>query len=78
MIGSLFERIITKYNALPITAKASLVYLIVNFIQKGLVFVSSPIYTRILTSEEYGTVSVFYSVQQVMCVIACFTLSRGW
>lgn len=71
------KKIKDKYNGIPLTVKASVVYLLVSLIQRGLGIISSPVYTRILTSKEYGKVSVYYSMEQLIGTIAMFSLSAG-
>ena len=41
-----------KYKSLPVAVKASGWYMLCNIIQNGLGFITLPIFTRILTTEE--------------------------
>ena len=61
----------------PIAVKASLAFFIMSVIEKSLVFITSPIYTRMLTQSEYGQVSVFLSWQSMLGIVAMFCLSYG-
>ena len=67
----------TKLSKIPLPAKASFAFLIMSIIEKGLVFITSPIYTRLLTQSEFGQVSVFLSWLNLIGVIAMFCLSTG-
>lgn len=49
-------------------------YISADFFQKGLVFLSIPIFTRILTPEEYGLLSIFTSLVTIFTV---FTIVGG-
>lgn len=71
------NKTINMYKNLPLALKSSIIYLVVSLIQKGLGFISSPIYTRLLTSDEYGSVSVYLSMEQLLGIIAMFCLSAG-
>ena len=62
---------------MPLAAKASIVYLMVSILQKGMAFLTSPLYTRLLTTEEYGQVTVYLSWQQLFGIVAMFCLSAG-
>lgn len=73
-----FKKYINKFNDLPITAKASIVYLLASLLQKGLGFITSPIFTRILSADQYGEVSVYLSTEQIIGTIAMFCLSAGY
>jgi len=74
---SKIKKVINKWDSLPLTFRASFVYLWASIIQKGLAFLTSPIFTRILTSAEYGTASVFFSLEQLIGTVAMFCLSAG-
>lgn len=66
-----------RYCGLSIVAKASLCYLLINIVQKGLNFITSPIYTRILSPSEFGEVSIYFSMEQLLGTVAMFCLSAG-
>lgn len=61
----------------PTAVKASVAFLIMSVVEKSLVFITSPIYTRMLTQNEYGEVSVFLSWQGMIGIVAMFCLSYG-
>ena len=71
------KKLIKQYTELSIVVKASFCYLIINVLQKGLHFITTPIYTRLLSPDEYGQVSVYLSIEQMMGTIAMFCLSAG-
>ena len=58
-------------------AKASFVLMITQLIQKGLAVITTPIYTRLLTTAEYGQVSVFFSWYEILVIFSGFCLSKG-
>lgn len=68
---------IKKFNNVSEPTKASLSYMVVSFIQKGLSFITGPIFTRLLTTEQYGQISVYQSWQQVFFIFASLCLSYG-
>ncbi|HOT60340.1 MAG TPA: oligosaccharide flippase family protein, partial [Spirochaetales bacterium] len=59
------------------SAKASLALLFSGIITKGIAYIATPFYTRLLTSEEFGQTSVFLTWVQVFGIIAMFCLSSG-
>ena len=71
------KKALSKFNSLPLTFRASFVYLCVSIVQKGLSFLTTPIFTRLMTSAEFGTVSVFFSLEQLIGTVAMFCLSAG-
>ena len=66
-----------RYNNLPVQMKASLWFLICSFMQKGISTITTPIFTRILTTAEYGQFSVFNSWMQIITPIVCLNLYSG-
>lgn len=68
---------IMDFKSKPPAVKASLVYLLANLILKGLSVISGPIFTRIMSTDEYGMVSTFMSWQSVLSVLVTLNLSSG-
>ena len=68
---------IKKYHALPVQVRASAWFLICAFMQKGISAVTTPIFTRLLTTTEYGQYSVFDSWLNIVTVFVSFNLSSG-
>lgn len=70
-------RLIEKYNKIPIQVKASFWFLICSFLQKGIAFITTPIFTRIMNTAEYGQYSVFASWQGIFTVFVSLNLWAG-
>ena len=68
---------IKEKNTISKGLKASLGYFFASIVTKGIAYITTPIYTRMLTSDEYGKVSVFLTWQNVLGIIAMFSLSHG-
>ena len=66
-----------KYKSVPVQAKASFWFTICSIFQKGIQFIVVPIYTRLLTTEEYGEYMVFISWLQIITIFATLNLSYG-
>ena len=67
---------IKRYNNLSTPIKATLWFTVSNMLQKGVLFLAVPIYTRILTTEQYGNYSIFLSWLEIFEIIATFRI--GW
>ena len=52
--------------------KASLAFFIANVITSGISYITTPIYTRMLTTDEFGAVSVFLTWLNLFGIIAMF------
>lgn len=65
------------YTTLPIQAKASLWFLVCSFLQKGISSITIPIFTRLLSTAEYGQFSVFNSWLGIVTIIVTLDLCNG-
>lgn len=72
-----FSKLRSKYRSLPVQAKASFWFLMCAFLQRGISFITTPIFTRILTTAEYGQFSVFNSWMQIITPIVSLNLYSG-
>jgi len=68
---------INKVKGLPQGVKASIAFFFANIITKGIAYITTPLYTRLLTTEQYGQTSVFLTWLQVFGIVAMFCLSYG-
>lgn len=66
-----------KYHSLPVTIRGSLWFLICSFLQHGISFITTPIFTRLLSTAEYGQFSVFNSWLGIVSVVVTLNLSSG-
>lgn len=69
--------LISKYRAMSVQAKASIWYMGCNILQKGISFIVIPIYTRLLTTTEYGQYTVFQSWRDIILIFATLNLYCG-
>lgn len=66
-----------KYDAMSKPAKASLWFVFSNVIVKGISFLTLPIFSRILTTSEYGVVSVYSSWVSLVTIVTTLTIWGG-
>ncbi|WP_373228400.1 lipopolysaccharide biosynthesis protein [Phocaeicola dorei] len=66
-----------KYIRMPIQVKASFWFLICSFLQKGISVISTPIFTRLFTTEEYGRYNVFNSFLSIVTIFVSLSLAGG-
>ncbi|SFP80325.1 Membrane protein involved in the export of O-antigen and teichoic acid [Butyrivibrio proteoclasticus] len=72
----MINRLIDKYKRISLVAKATIWFTITNILQKGLLFLSTPIYTRLMSPSEYGRYSIILSWLEIFEIIATFRI--GW
>lgn len=65
------------YKKLSLEKKSVIWYAVSNILQKGVVFLTTPIITRLLTTREYGTYSVFLSWRDILIIFATLNLYQG-
>ena len=71
------KKLLMKYKTLPVQVKASFWFLICSFLQKGISVITTPIFTRLLTTAEYGRYNVFTSWQSIITVFVTLNLFSG-
>ena len=64
-----------KYKNLPVAVKSAMWFTICNLLQKAISLISTPIFTRILSTDEYGTYTVFISWESIISIFATLNLS---
>lgn len=67
--------LIQKYKDMPIAVKASFWFVLCSLFQKGISFILTPFYTRLLTPEQYGYFSVYQSWLTIVATFATLNLS---
>ena len=77
MEQSKHKRLLDKYKSLPKPVRASFWFLICSFLQKGISSITTPIFTRLLTTAEYGQFSVFNSWMSILTVFVSMNLYSG-
>lgn len=71
------EQLKRKYQSMSVEARAALWFALCNFVNKGVAMIVVPLYTRLLTTEEYGTYTVFQSWLNLFVILATLEISRG-
>lgn len=71
------KRIVLKWKSISDVAKASIAFVISSFILKGVAFLTTPIFTRLIDSNEYGIVTEYNSWQTILEVFALLGLTSA-
>ena len=61
-----FKKAIRHYNSMSVQAKAAIWYAVCNIIQKGIIFLTTPVFSRLLTTEEYGISDIIISTSSLI------------
>lgn len=57
--------------------KAGFWFTVSNFLVKGISLITTPIFTRILPADEYGLISQYVAIQQLIVILATWDISYG-
>ena len=71
------HKLVLKYNKMPKQVKASFWFLICSFMQKGISAISTPIFTRLMSTAEYGQYNGFLSWESILRVVITLNLFYG-
>lgn len=68
---------IEKYKKIPMRVRASMWFFICSVLQKMIAVVSTVVFTRVMTTGDYGLVSIYNSWADILLIIASLNLSVG-
>ena len=66
-----------KIKEAPKGLKASVAFFFASLVSKGIAYITTPIYTRILSTDVYGQTQVFFTWMQIFGIVAMFSLANG-
>lgn len=70
-------QLLYKYKKLSTPIKASMWIFLANVFQKGIAFITIPLFTYLMSTEEYGEFSVFMAWHGIISVFTSLRLSSG-
>jgi O-antigen/teichoic acid export membrane protein len=70
------EKAINKYRSLSLPVKAGLWFTICSILQRGISVISMPIFTRLLSTEEYGSYSLYISWTMLFGMVITLNLQQ--
>ena len=66
-----------KYKNMSLPVKAAFWFTICSFVQRGITMITTPIFTRLLDTEEYGKYSTYLSWESVLLMITSLCLYKS-
>ena len=67
----------TKYKNMPVPVRAALWFTICSFLQRGITMITTPFFTRLLSTEEYGLYSTYLSWESVFVLLITLSLYKA-
>lgn len=72
---TLVNSALNKYHNMPIAAKAGIWFLFCSVLQKCMAMITTPLFTRMMTTEQYGQFTVYNTWLQVFTIFTTFRLN---
>lgn len=66
-----------KYRKMSVQAKSAIWFTMCSILQKGISFIMVPIFTRLMSTTEYGTYSLYLSWLQILTIVTSLYLYQG-
>lgn len=66
-----------KWKSIPVTVRASTAYAICSILQKCISFITLPLFTRLLTTEQYGQSTIYNSWNSILSIFLTLNLAYG-
>lgn len=73
----IIKKLKNTYSELSVQAKASLWFVFCSVLQRGIAFITVPIFTRIMTKEQYGYYNTYVSWYSILLVFTSMSLYYG-
>lgn len=70
-------KLLNKYNTMPVQAKASIWFVVCSVLQRGISFITTPIFTRLMSTSQYGQVTLYNSWLEIFTVFATLDVFYG-
>ena len=71
------EALLKRYRQIPQGVKASLWTIVCSVLLKGISFITLPVFTRLLTTSEYGILAIYSSWVSLISILLTFTVWGG-
>lgn len=72
-----FSEMKYRYDHVALPAKTAFWFTVMSVIQKGIQFLITPIYTKLLTADEYGYYSIYVTWYSILMIFATLNLNAG-
>ena len=66
-----------KWSKIPLTVKVSTSYAVCSILQNCLLFITLPLFTRLLSTEQYGQFTIYSSWSSILAIFVTLNLAYG-
>ena len=71
------SKLLAKWKSLPNSVKASVAFIISNLVLRGVSFLTTPVFTRIMAQSEYGIMATYNSWLSIIDVFALLGMTSA-
>ena len=71
------SKLVSKVKNLPITVKVSAAYTMCSILQRCIDLITLPLFTRMLTTEQYGQLTIYNSWDSILTIFLTLNLAYG-
>ncbi|BDP84841.1 hypothetical protein EfmAA610_20510 [Enterococcus faecium] len=75
--NNLIVKTLSRYMRTPLPVKAALWFMVCGFLQRGVSMITTPIFTRVLSTEQYGLYSTYLSWESLLLMITSLSLFKA-
>ncbi|HAP9268534.1 TPA: oligosaccharide flippase family protein, partial [Enterococcus faecium] len=75
--NNLIVKTLSRYKNTPLPVKAALWFMVCGFLQRGVSMITTPIFTRVLSTEQYGLYSTYLSWESLLLMITSLSLFKA-
>jgi len=73
--NSVLNKLLTKYRAIPVPAKAAMWFAICSVVTNCISMLTMPLFTRLMSTDQYGVYSIYNTWLQMFTVVATLRLN---
>ena len=73
----MIKKLINKWSNLPASVRSSVIFVIASFLLKSISFITTPIFTRIMDTTQYGIVATYNSWISILEIFAVLGLTSA-
>lgn len=73
----IYVEALKQYQSLSLPLKAGIWFTIANFLQRGLTMLTTPIFTRLLSKEQFGLANTYTAWQNVLTLVVTLSLYKA-
>lgn len=73
----MITKVVKKFQSMSAGQKSAVAFMLASLVQQGISFLVTPLFTRILSTDEFGVVTVYNSWVEMVGTVAMLSLASG-